>query len=85
MADRQHAQYGLTFSRRLTRSRHEKGWTQETLAQLSGVSRRHISLIERGQMPRVSIGTVAMIAGALAEPIDWLCGMTQRRRCSCTA
>lgn len=37
----------ILFSSRLVEMRKKRGWTQETLAQLTGVSRNNIGYIER--------------------------------------
>jgi transcriptional regulator with XRE-family HTH domain len=50
--------------------RKEKGITQETLANISAISRVTIGKLERGQMGSVSIKTLDIILDALDYEID---------------
>lgn len=79
-------QYGAAVARRVARARQERGWTQDELALLSGVGRKHVSLIEGGKLPRLTVGTAARLAGALAVSVDWLLELTDdpQGRCPCT-
>ena len=51
--------------------RFTRGWSQELLAELAGLHRTHISLIERGQV-NVSIDNLEKLAHAFALPIPEL-------------
>lgn len=51
-------------------ARRARGLSQRDLARLAGVSRETISLIERGELPRVR--TAHAIARALGEALDVL-------------
>jgi transcriptional regulator with XRE-family HTH domain len=42
------------------------GWTQEQLAAAAGLSRKHVSSVERGQAPNVG----ARVIGAIADALD---------------
>ena len=61
-----------TFGERLARLREERGWTQQDLAEHSGVPYITIYRVERGvhKEPRVSVA--AKLARALAVPLDVL-------------
>lgn len=50
---------------RIREVRLEKGWSQERLAQVAGVSRDGLSRIERGDRPAPRLETIAAIAAAL--------------------
>lgn len=50
--------------------RENLGWTQEELAERSGVTRVTISLIESGRTKNVMSGTIKAIANALGVPVD---------------
>ena len=52
--------------------REAKGWTQEQLAQKSGLSRVTISLIETGKPKEIMSGTIKALANALEVPVDAL-------------
>ncbi|MDD4875041.1 MAG: helix-turn-helix transcriptional regulator [Candidatus Pacebacteria bacterium] len=56
----------------LKRLREQKGWTQEKLAQQSGVSYHTLIKIERGTIQDPRIETVANIARALGLSLDEL-------------
>ena len=53
-------------------ARETTGWTQSELAVRSGVGRAHISLLENGRLPLVSIVTMARLSVALGVGLDWL-------------
>ncbi len=56
------------LSRNVLRLRHERGWSQEALAEESGLHRTYVSGIERAaRNPTVTI--VARLAKALAVPV----------------
>ena len=48
-----------------------KGWSQEGLAEASGLHRTHISLIERGEC-NVSLDNIERLAGAFGVCVDEL-------------
>ena len=55
---------------RLKEARAAKGMTQETLAEVSGVSRQTISAIENGKAKTVMSSTMLSLAGALETTVD---------------
>ena len=55
---------------RLKEAREAKGMTQETLAEVSGVSRQTISAIENGNAKTVMSSTMLSLAGALETTVD---------------
>ena len=50
---------------RIRELRQEKGWSQERLAEVAGMSRDGLSRIERGDRPAPRLETIASIAAAL--------------------
>lgn len=50
---------------RIRELRLEKGWSQDRLAQVAGMSRDGLSRIERGDRPAPRLETIAAIAAAL--------------------
>lgn len=52
--------------------REAKGWTQEQLAEKSGLSRVTISMIETGKPKEILSGTIKALAKALEVPVDVL-------------
>lgn len=76
-------EYGERVSRRVAAERRRLGWSQQELANLAGIGRQHVSLIENGRLQRVSVGTVARLALALDVTVDWLIGLTHKPRCAC--
>ena len=54
---------------RLKQFREEKGWTQDELAQRSGVSRVTICLLENGKMKTSKTDTLTKIADALGAKV----------------
>lgn len=57
----------------LTR-RKERGWSQEELAELAGISRNYVSLIERGEADSVSMKVINQLAVAFGVTIAQLTG-----------
>ncbi len=57
-----------TLGRNLRAWRHARGWSQDIFAEVLGVSRTHLSAIERGQQ-NVRIGTVERMAQRLGVPL----------------
>lgn len=53
-------------------AREAKGWSQEQLSRVSGVSRVTISKWETGQIDAPKMGTVRKLAAALGLPIGAL-------------
>lgn len=62
------------FSERLKAARKEKNWTQEKLAEESGVDQSSISSYERGNTVP-TIDTMMSLSQALTKSLDWLCGI----------
>jgi transcriptional regulator with XRE-family HTH domain len=69
-----------TFALNLRRLRHERGWTQEGLAHEAGISRSHMSEIERGKV-WVGLEIIAKLAHVLeAEPAEFFRPPTPRKK-----
>jgi len=63
----------LVLGDNITRLRKEKGWTQERLAEATGLSRGYIAAIEEGRIePRLK--TLSIIAEKLGVKLEQLCG-----------
>ena len=66
---------GLDFycdiANQIVKARKEKGFTQSTLAKISGIKEQRLSLIENVKI-RININDVRKIADALDVTIDWL-------------
>lgn len=65
---------------RLRQIRTERGWSQERLGEVIGVSRSAISKIEKGTVPDPKLEQVAKMAEALGVSAEWLSGWTDDRR-----
>lgn len=63
----------LRVGTNVRRLRHQRGWSQERLAELTGKNNKHIGQIERGEV-NVSLDTLTAIAGGLSVPIVDLVG-----------
>ncbi len=63
------------MGRRINSARAERGMTQQALAEVSGLDRTYISLVEHGKQ-NVTIGAVLKIANALDMPIGDLVAAT---------
>ncbi len=63
------------MGRRINSARAERGMTQQALAEVSGLDRTYISLVEHGKQ-NVTIGAVLKIANALDMPIGVLVAAT---------
>lgn len=61
-----------TLADRVQRLRGTAGLTARGLAALAGIAASHVSLIERGNRPRVEARTVSLLASVLGCSIDWL-------------
>lgn len=62
------------FSQQVHARRRELGISQARLADLAGISRNYVSLIERGDAKNVSIGTLNNLASALGVSVGQLTG-----------
>jgi transcriptional regulator with XRE-family HTH domain len=60
------------YLKNLRALRIKKGWTQEKLAQESGISYHTLIKIERGNIKDPRLGTLLKIAAALDVPIEKL-------------
>jgi len=57
------------IGRQIRQAREAAGWTQAELAERAGLSQQHVSLIEAGGRPELSIRTLMRLADALQA--DW--------------
>jgi transcriptional regulator with XRE-family HTH domain len=72
---------GSTIGERLRRQRLDLDWTQERLAEESGVPQTHLSSLEHGRIADMKTETLKKLATALGVSTDWLLGLdTQRNR-----
>ena len=63
-----------TVSRRIKAGRALKGWTQEDLAEFSGVKHANIARYETGEtIP--GLDNAYKIAAALGKSLNWLCDL----------
>jgi transcriptional regulator with XRE-family HTH domain len=53
------------LGRQVLLKRKEKGWSQEELGQMAGISRNYVSQIERGEADSISIKVINKLAIAL--------------------
>jgi transcriptional regulator with XRE-family HTH domain len=60
-------------------ARAEKGWTLTKLAAESGVTRKTIGEIEKGNKKRIRKSTIKQIAITLGKPIDYFCTRIEKR------
>lgn len=65
---------------RLRQIRTERGWSQERLGEVIGVSRSAISKIEKGTVPDPKLEQIAKMAEALGVSAEWLSGWSDERR-----
>lgn len=70
---------GVFNGERLRQIRTERGWSQERLGEVIGVSRSAISKIEKGTVPDPKLEQVAKMAEALGVSAEWLSGWTDDR------
>lgn len=61
----------MNLGEKITLLRKEKGWTQEDLAKLTGLSRMHISAIENGRRDP-GLKTITIIAQYLEVKLEEL-------------
>lgn len=59
------------FGRKIQQLRREKGWSQEKLAELTGLHRTYIGSVERGER-NISLWNIAKLAHALEVEISEL-------------
>jgi predicted ATPase/DNA-binding XRE family transcriptional regulator len=80
---------GLSFGARLRRLREAAGLTQEELAERAGLTRKAISVLERGERKRPYPHTVRSLADALGlsedERVPFLSSVPRRNTASATA
>lgn len=63
-----------SFSERLKQARTDKGMTQYELAELAGLPRETVGLLER-KRNTAHLYTAIVLAKALNVSLDWLCGL----------
>lgn len=57
----------------ILKRRREKNLSQQALANLAGISRNYVSIIERGDAKNISVEVLVKLAGVLdADPAYWL-------------
>lgn len=61
----------VLFGRRLAALRHARGWSQEELADASGISPRYIGDVERGAR-NIALINICRLAKALGVPVTKL-------------
>ena len=61
----------MRLARRIRLLRTRRGWSQEVLAELSGLNRSYIGAIERGEH-NIGLDNIERIARALEVPVDRL-------------
>jgi len=66
------------YLKNLVKVRKQKGWSQEKLAQESGISYNTLIKIEREGIENPKIGTVIKLVDALGVNIDELVGRNKR-------
>ena len=66
-----------TLPERLRDARISAGMSQADLEARAGLSLRHVSIIEQGRRPNLTIAVLAKLARALAVSADWLLGLTE--------
>jgi len=61
---------------RLAMTRHARKMSQGQVAEAAGISQKHLSQVERGHVPFLSLssGTLVKLADCLGVSLDWLCG-----------
>ncbi len=64
-----------TFGERLARTREQRGWTQQELAERTGIRYETISRIENGVHKEPRVYVAVALAKALGTTVDYLCGM----------
>ena len=69
--DKLKAELSAKLGRRLATARAERGWSQEDLSEISGVSVDTISKIERGAVSRLDLGTYGALTRALDVDPTW--------------
>lgn len=62
------------LGRQVFARRKEKGWSQEELGELAGISRNYVSLIERGEADSVSMKVIHQLAVAFGVNAAQLTG-----------
>ena len=71
MNDPRNLSLAVRLGRRIRVLRAERGWSQEVLAELSGLHRNYIGHVERAEI-NVSLAQLAKIAAAFGVPIGAL-------------
>lgn len=69
----------VLFGKRLAAFRHARGWSQETLADESGISPRYIGDVERGAR-NIALINICRLAKALGVPVTKLMSFEQTDR-----
>jgi transcriptional regulator with XRE-family HTH domain len=58
------------MGQRITALRKMKGWSQQELADATGISRQHVGMIENGKLVNVAFVTIQQIAEAIGMTVD---------------
>lgn len=67
------------FVRNMHRLRHEKKWSQDTLAHLAGVKRSTIAAYEQG-ISRPALALAVNIANTLGVGLEEMCGLRKKKK-----
>ncbi|MCM3006742.1 helix-turn-helix domain-containing protein [Priestia koreensis] len=71
-------QYFKIDEKKIKIARAEKGWTITKLSKESGVTRKTISEIEKGNKTSVRFSTINRIAKALGKELEHFCSQTEK-------
>jgi transcriptional regulator with XRE-family HTH domain len=64
-----------TFGERLAKAREKRGWTQQELAERTGIRYETINRIENGKHAEPRVYVAVALAKALGTTVDYLAGM----------
>jgi transcriptional regulator with XRE-family HTH domain len=70
----------MTLPERVRKARLDAGMTQLELESRAGLSHRHVTAIEGGRRPEMSVGVLVKLSRALGVSADWLLGLDKRRK-----
>lgn len=70
----------MFFGERLKQVRERRGWSQRDLARNAAVDHAWISRLESGERHNIQLDAAAKLATALGVSMDYLAGLTKKRR-----